>query len=74
MLHQPNGILCAMETRHIWKLIDDARTRVTDPSDVEAIVPGDLAEVAEPVADAYHVIAPKRLVARLAVAESGTPG
>jgi hypothetical protein len=55
-------------------LIDDARTRVTDPSDVEAIVPGDLAEVAEPVADAYHVIAPKRLVARLAVAESGTPG
>jgi hypothetical protein len=37
-------------------------------------VPGDWAEVAEPVADAYRVIAPKRLVARLAVAESRTPG
>jgi hypothetical protein len=28
-------------TQHSWKLIDDARTQVTDPSDDEAIVPGD---------------------------------
>jgi hypothetical protein len=62
-----------METRHFWKLIDDARTQVTDPSDDEAIVPGDWAEVPELVAGAYRVIAPKRVVARLDVGESGTP-
>jgi hypothetical protein len=45
---------------------------MAEPASVNA--PGDWAEVAEQVADAYRAVAPKRPAGRLDVGTFGTPG
>lgn len=63
---RPDDMLCAMDTRQFWTLIEDARALVADPADGEAIAA--LAAVRLSAFPREEIVAARRVLSGLMAA------